>query len=278
MELQLFRLKVFGPSQPGLFDASFLPAIALRDAVLGRPTSRVRRGVAWHIGNTNVIDDHGLYFRLGRMSKATMPFYDEETGDFVQEEVPNAPFTHVLLDWQRELCAVARKQTLARTTQSLARRLVSVLNEGTIAQERGYTFSVGPVRDPAEFIEVLLSAYSLRSFTYTFERKNLFNAHEDFVQPFEKLVAETNAQDGKIVVKGQDLAVAPITEIARSAATTGDDASARLVLEEVSRSLTGDTASIAAEELDSDTEKKQALDAARAEHDRIAGSSGGEAA
>jgi hypothetical protein len=271
LNLYLFRIKVFAPAQATLFTPGFDPGISLRTAIGDRPTSKMRRGVSWHIGNVEKLDSTGLYCRLGKMSKRTLPMLDR-TGDFVEQEFANAPYTHVLLDWKEELCALARNPLLSPHQDGIARRLIEVLSESPEAKEKGLSFRVGPVRDPDEFLEILEAAYAIKSYSFTFTRKNLFNA-SDFVQPFERAVDEMAASEGKVTFKGASLDSQPIKEITASAAATGDNASARIQAapgqRTTTKSLQGDAASVTADDLSTDTARQQALDSARGEHDRI---------
>jgi hypothetical protein len=155
MELYLYRVKVFGPREPGLFDQPFEPESALLRAVEERPTSRPRRGVKWHIGNVERIDETGIYFRLGRTTRSTVSQIDEKSGDFIESQVDSAPYTHVLLDYQLEMAAFVRRVSLAPTSDSIAKRLAQVLNDGFTARELRCSFSIGPVSNPDTFLETL---------------------------------------------------------------------------------------------------------------------------
>lgn len=229
--------------------------------------------MSWHIGNIETLDATGLYFRLGKMSRRTLPMLDSITGDFIEQEFANAPYTHVLLDWDLELCALARNPILSPTPNGISRRLAELLNDQAVLNETSETYRIGPVRDPADFLDVLDSAYAIRSFSFTFTRKNLFDANKDFVIPFEHLVGEAKATEGKVSLKGPDLDSQPVKEIASSAAASGDGASARVQITADSgpttRSLHGDAASVPADDLDTNQAREQALNAARDEHERI---------
>lgn len=51
LEFQLFRIKVFPSRQTQLFGEPLSARELVRRAVEGRPTTELRRGVTWHIGN-----------------------------------------------------------------------------------------------------------------------------------------------------------------------------------------------------------------------------------
>ena len=75
MDFNPFRIKAF---LPPLFAEQVARPEVVRRAVNEKPTTLVgARGVRWHIGNVEPIDDNGLYLRLGRTSRSTMPFLDQ---------------------------------------------------------------------------------------------------------------------------------------------------------------------------------------------------------
>lgn len=273
MQLHLFRIRLFGPKQPSLLEGEFIPQLVLERAIEERPSSALRRGVVWHIGNIQQVDETGLYFRLGKLSRARLSTVDEASGDFIEEEVDNAPYTHCVLDLPSEVCAVAQSFDLAPTPIALAGRLADVLRASQSLQAAHGALSVDPIRDPEEFIELLSSAHAVKSFTYSFRRPNPFDVDRDFVEPFEKLTKETTADNGNVTVKGPSLAPEPLTAIARSAAATGDDAKARIQLapraSTIVRSLKTHSASVVVPEVDTAAGKSEALRAIRIEYERV---------
>jgi hypothetical protein len=274
MQLDLFRIKVFPDGAPTLFDEPLNPSDALRAALVERSTTSPRRGVSWHVGNVEPLDESAYYLRLGKRSRSTVPMLDEK-GNFREASFEHAPYTHAIVDVVSEVCALARKTNLAPSTRNIAGRLSLVLNESASARDRRARFVVDAMRDPDEFLQLLQTAYAVKTFTFTFQGRNPMDAHELFVQPFEQLCTEANAYEGQATLKGDDLVVEPLQEITRSAAATGDTAKARLQLTEgtkaVVRKLQGDTASIGVQDLDSREEKLAALQLARLEHRRIRG-------
>lgn len=277
MQLDLFRIKVFPRDKQGsLFDDGRSPQQAIKNAIEDQATSRRYRGAQWHIGNVEPVGEQGLYFRLGRGSRAMLSQIDEETGNFTEAVFENAPYTHCLIETPLELCMVARNSRLAPSTESIAKRLQAVLNQSATAERLGARFVVGVISNPDQFLSLLAEAYSIQSFTFWVQRRNPIDADEDFVQPFERLVGAANAFSGRATVKGHDLASAPLERIARSAAATGDDARAKLKIEEdsppVVKTLQGDSASISVEALDSLEERVNAILKAKNEYRRIRGS------
>jgi hypothetical protein len=255
VDLNLFRVKAF--LRP-LFADEVTPPEALRRAIEEKPTSvGGASGGRWHIGNVQPLDANGLYFALGRTSRATIPLLDPNTGDFRESESETAPYTHVILDVPTEVCAIARKASLAPTPTALANHLARVLNASTIAQSEGAEFEVAPLSDPEEFVSLLRAAYAIRRFMVTFSRPNPFDPEEDWHKPMERLVEKTNGKGGSTTLVGDSLSEEPLEDLTRSVASTGDDARATLQLQQgqppVRRRLRGDTATITIAERDDET-------------------------
>lgn len=278
MDFSLFRVKVLLPGDPTLFAGSMTPSEVLEAMILERPTARAWNRQVWHIGNVERIDENGVYFALGRTARTTRPVLDENTGNFVENEFDHAPYTHVVLDLPTEVCAIARRGELAPTTEAIGNRLERVLAATRLAGELHAVVQVSPVSDPSRFLEDLRAAYAIRSFTFTVTRPNAFDIEKDIVKPLEEYTREAGADTGSTTVRGQALKLEPLEDIARSAAATGDNASARLKLNQrgraVVRRLRGDAAAINHLDVDSREEKAGLLAKLRAQYRRIRGSEG----
>ena len=274
MQLDLFRIRVFPKTAHGsLFTQNLEPAEVLRRAVLERPRSHhTKRGVDWHVGNVEELKDGNVYFRLGKQSRATLSRIDN-TGNFTEAELENAPYTHAVLDFGLELCALAKNTALSPSTIGIARRLQQVLNDSKTALENEVSFVVGRVNNPDGFLNLLSRAYSIRSFTFTFMRQNPFDEDKDFVKPFGALLEEAHGDVGQATIRGTQLRAAPLEQISRSAATTGDDVKARLQLDAESpfvvRKLSGNIASVSVASLHSPQEKVDAIQTVRKEYQRV---------
>jgi hypothetical protein len=230
LELQLFRLKVTRPGQPTVWaDVNWDTAAIIRQAIEHAPAKEVRRGFVWHIGNVSVIDESGLYFRFGRTTRASFPFFDEKTRSFVEHEHENAPYTHVFVDVQLGVCAIARNTELAQRTTAIARQLERLLNDTPVRYDTGALFALDEIKDPTQFLEQLREALTVLSFSLTFTRPNPFDVNEDFQRPMENLLQQADATAGRTTIKGDDLERPVLEELTRSAAATGNNAEAKLV-------------------------------------------------
>lgn len=273
MDLKMFRAKVVLPSQREMFANEPPLSSLLRQAILEKPTDISGKRGRWHIGNVEQLGPDGLYFALGRTTRSARTVLDPETGNFVESEYENAPYTHVLLDIPHEVLAIARKTSLARHTTTLAHKLERVLAASDFAQEHHAGFRIQALSDPREFLESLRTADEILSFTVTFSRPNPFDVEGDFLRPMQRLVEAADGREGSATLKGHDLNEAPLEELATSAAATGDDARARIVVargqKPVARTLRGESVSVTHDDLSNTEERQAAVEKVRAKYERI---------
>lgn len=222
LEFQLFRLKVYPPKQGRLFAENKSRTEILIDAIKGLPEAELRKGIIWHLGNLEFLDCCGCYFRLGRNAKSNIEVYED--GNFIEEEFSIAPYTHVILDAEIEICAIAKKPRLALTASGIAKKFMRLLNESQ--KSTGVEFEAGEISDPKDFVAYLKQSFSISQFWITFSRPNPIDQDEMYMKPFEKLLEEANGRKGKAELKGEDLQHSTIERLTKSAAKTGDDAGA----------------------------------------------------
>jgi hypothetical protein len=227
LEVHAYRVKVY--SALPLFQLRRSPSDILGAALRSLPSAESRSGYTWHIGNLTELDEHGVYFRIGRTSRGTIQVYAE--GSFEDQEFETAPYTHVVMDTALEVCGVAKKTRLTPTVMAVASQLARVLNRSGVARDDQAEFEIAPISDPDNLIQYLVRAVRVMRFWITFSRPNPFDADADFVRPMQRLLRESAAKKGKTQIEGKDLVAANLEKLARSAAATGDDAAARLQVE-----------------------------------------------
>lgn len=235
LHFQLFRIKVYPSKQGFLFESSQTPSEILYKAILSKPTAEFRKGVFWHIGNVHELMDSGLYFRIGKISKSTIEIYNN--GNFEEMEFESAPYTHVILDANLEICGIAQKMKLSPRPIGIANRLIRLLNDSTIAHRIHAKFEILPINDPTDFINYLQRALIISKFWITFSRPNAWDVNEDFIKPMEKLAESSGADKGKTEIEGENLEYKNLKELAKSAASTGDDAGASLQMDVTGRKI-----------------------------------------
>jgi len=275
LDFQLFRIRVLPLAQGDFFQAELARSEILRRVVESLPSAEFRAGLTWHLGNLAAIDESGLYFRLGRISSSMVEIYDEEEGSFIDEEFETAPYTHVILDVELGVCAIAKKTRLSPTTKGIAQQFIRLLSESAKATELRVTLEIDDLNDPEDFIIQLKEAYSISKFWISFSRPNAFDADEDFVKPFQKMVEASNSEKGKAELKGQNLDSVALEALARSAAATGDDASAWLKRNQRSRltrkQLKGNPVNVSQESVADENQQKTLLDRVRELYQKIRG-------
>jgi acyl-CoA synthetase (AMP-forming)/AMP-acid ligase II len=274
LEFQLFRIKVYPPKQPKLFQQFKSPQEILKEVIASLPSAELRKDKIWHIGNLSYIDDNGLYFRCGRTTKSTMEFYKD--GNFIDTEFEVAPYTHVILDNLLEICAIAKKTKLASRIPDISKQLVRLLNESEYNKKHFQArFEISEINDPEDFIVYIRRAYIVSKFWITFSKPNPWDVNSDFYKPMERLLDETGGEKGKTELIGQNLQTDKLEDLARTAASTGNEAVAWLQLEKnapkVKKQLKGNPVSLSYEDVADEEQRKGLLIKIRELYERIKG-------
>ncbi len=263
IQLHLFRIKIEIPKQALLFVGKLTPAELLRAMVSERPSAELRRGYEWHIGNLAELKPDGLYFALGRTTQTIVERYDEKKGNFVEEPFESSPYTHVVLDTQLGVAAIAVKSRLAPSVPGIARKLRDLLASSRTATENRLNVAIQAIADPHDFIRQLRSAYSIERFAMTFGLPNPWDVNADFQAPLQSFLREAEGQKGRAAVAGKNLSASVLEELARSAAATGEDAEASLRTAKgrkpIRRGLRRNPATVQVADLDEPGQKQEAL-------------------
>jgi hypothetical protein len=264
----LYRIKVERPSQSSLFDhPQDTSAELIRQAIESSPAYEIRSGYTWRIGNVEIVDDDGLFFALGRITKSTIETYDEDLASFRIQDQDHAPYTFVVVDLHNQVCAIARKSKIAQKTVSIASNLAKLLSHSRVAAERNVRFVCPEIRDPSKFIAILRDAYAIKSYEMTFSLPNPFDVEADFHRPMEHYLQAANGQSGKTSIAGENLEPDVLVELASSAAATGSDAKATVQMSEgeppITKGLKGNPATTSANELATAEEKYKFLEKLR---------------
>lgn len=249
----------------------------LREIIFSMPSAELRKGVSWHIGNVTILDEDGIYFRIGRISRSTLETYKD--GNFIDQEFETAPYTHVVLDTKLEVCAIAQKAKLSPKPIGTAHRLVELLSKS--AEERLYDveFEIDQINDPADFITYLHKAHLIPSFWVTFSRPNPFDIETDFVKPLVSFLEKSNGDRGRVEMHARDgLAPATLEAVVRSVAATGEDAGAVIEEEDgkrVAKRLRGNPVVIPEQDPTDDQQRRRLLGLVRERYLTIRGNNGG---
>ena len=232
MEFFLFRLRLEFPKQLSMFhnpeveDKSSL----IMSAILERPSAEIRKNNSWHIGNIEEIDTDGLFFLLGKGSRLSTSIYDENDGNFKEGLLEQAPYTFVFVDTSLQLCAIAKKNKVSQKIENIAKNLSNLLNKSDISIDRNVRFVLSQISNPNNFLNEIEKSYAVTKFIITLSKPNPSDSDKDFHEPLKKILKGTNAETGKTELNGKELDKENISKITMSVSTTGDNASARLII------------------------------------------------
>ncbi|OGT93667.1 MAG: hypothetical protein A2298_04430 [Gammaproteobacteria bacterium RIFOXYB2_FULL_38_6] len=273
LDFQLFRIKVYSAGQKNLFEKDKSRSEVLDEVINSLPSAELRTNIIWHIGNIAKIDATGLYFRIGRTSPSTLELFKD--GNFMEQNFETAPYTHVLLDTKLEVCAIANRTKVSPTVSGIANQFIQLLNKSGKASHFVVKFEADKINDPDDFIGHIQKAYAISKFWITFKKPNPFDANEDFVKPYQKLLQEIHGEKGKSELMGDQLKPDVVENLARSAASTGDDASALIQVSQKGKKtrkyLKGNPVIIQHDDISDNDQKKTFLERIREVYFRIRG-------
>ena len=260
---QLFKMRLVQRRDGTLFDGEIDRVSILSKAVESLPTLQVRRGYLWRLGSVRKIGNSDYYFAIGRTHSQTVGQFDEEAGEFIEQELQESPFTHVVLDTNMQLVAISANYSLEPTIKGLADRLGPLLERAQNVSEFGYlTIEIDPVKDPVEFLAYISDAYRIMELTTTFSRPNAWDYSEHFHKPLSATLDFVDGEEGQAKIKGVSLNKKNLKEVVRSGAANGDDISAKLVAnegEKATRKRLGENHIIFEEEDPKDDEARRKL-------------------
>lgn len=238
IEYSLFRAKFIKSPQLSLFDENLTPKDLFLFTLSEKPFGELRKGNIWHIGNIESFSDTTGYFAVGRTTNSTIEKFDDMSGNFIEEELEESPYTHCVFDAQIGLIGIAKKASLAPTSINIADRIKDLFSQSKIIKENHITVEIQPIPDPEGFLKALVSAYQVSSFTAFFRGPNPFDADEHFQKPLSVYLSAANGEKGKAQIQGDDLNRKVLQDVTRSTAATGNEASARIKKSESQKSIT----------------------------------------
>ena len=180
MEYSLFRAKFIKPRQTSLLHTNLTSQQLFLQALAERPSGEPRKGYIWHVGNIQYFSETTGYFAVGRTTNSTIQKFDDLTGNFVEEELEESPYTHCVFDARIGFMGIARKTSLSPTTKGIAAHIEKLLSMSRVTIENDISVRIAPIPDPEGFLLALASAYRVTRFAATFRGPNPFNADEHF--------------------------------------------------------------------------------------------------
>ncbi len=229
IELHLFRIKFIRPKQRTLFHDDRTPSELFQAAIQEKPSVELREDYLWHIGNINIIDKTGGSFAVGKTTRKAVGKYDAQEGNFIEEFFEEGAYTYCVYDCEIGILAIAKKTKLAPTTKGIAFKLKKLLESTESVEKNGIDLKIDIISDPESFIQKLVASYSLKQFTAHFTGPNPIDADELFQKPLSVYCQAIGGNKGKVVVEGESLEPEMAIEITKSAASTANEASARII-------------------------------------------------
>lgn len=237
--IYLFRIKVIKPKQMPLFSVERTPDEFIAEIITEKPSSELREGYIWHVGNVRDIGKNdGFVFAAGRTTKKSKALYDEETRDFLEIDDEESPFTYIYYDRHFGILGVEPKSKLSPTVKGIVRNIEKLFNRHIAGNSGGIKIEISEIWDPEDFLKHIRNSYAVVGFTVHFGNPNPFDVEADFHRPMENYLEATGGDKGKATVQGDDLDRDQIEEVTRSVASTGNDASARIRLQQGQRPVT----------------------------------------
>lgn len=220
----LFRIQLFLPEQMPLFVELREPQEFLKAAFMERPSVSNSRS-SWHIGNIKDVSPMGLYFAIGKELPRKLAGLDEG-GDFHDYSALVAPNTHAFLDLHYQVLAIAKNSDLAPDSKAVAKKLEKLLQATEIIKSTGGRVDIAAIDDPDEFIKILATAAAVTKFQVSYGFPNVWDAEEDFQQPFQKASRSIGAEESTATFKAKDLNREKLMKLTRAAASVGKRAKA----------------------------------------------------
>lgn len=224
--LHVFRVRCEHLEQPEFFSEHRDPVAVILDAFDARPTTEVGGGSEWHIADTEIFAGNAAKFQIGRVQKISNPQFNERDLKFYEAEGERAPYANGVFDGDTQTCVIERKSSVSPKAIDLAPKLEKLLNSTRIASKSDLRIVVDELRDPENFIEQIRGAERVVRFSFSAEFENPHDVAALIHKPAERYNEAIGGEKTTIESRGQNLDKEIVEEMARSAASVGDPASA----------------------------------------------------
>lgn len=227
--LHVFRIRCEHLVQSDLFKEGRKPSDVISDSFRAHPAAEVGGGSEWHIAAAETFSGDAIAFQIGRVQSVTTPQYDDQSQRFYDAEGERAPYAHGVFDSQTQACVVERKSGVTAKAPEVAAKLEKLLNKPSVAGKAGFRIVVDALRDPESFIERIRQADRVTRFQFIAEFKNAHDVYQLIHEPAERYNETIKGEITTIETRGTALDKDIIEEMARSAASVGDPASATVI-------------------------------------------------
>lgn len=247
VKFHLYRLKIEQSRQATLpytenerpKDENFSDIIL--SAIEEKPYQKGRKGQTWRIGNIQKIEKQGVFFALGRITKATHGDYDEKNGNFIEKDESEALHTHVAIDLNLQICAIAEQSKIVSPIRTISKNFSKILNMSHEAKRKNIVFNLSEIPDPEEFLNLIKNAKRISKFEMILGRPNPADIVELIHETGEKFVLDANGSKASISVtssKEGTLKKKVLENLTRSVSSTGNKVRARIQSENDEKPVT----------------------------------------
>ena len=228
--IHLLRCKAEQLPQADAFTKDLTAIEVIESSLLERPTTSVRRGSIWHVGNATRGPEGSITFALGREAVLTAPQFDEKLKEFTEVEQKQAPFTVGVFDRDTQTVGVLIRPGVSLNAREVASKLEALLESTGIARRANRRISVDFIPDPTGFIESIRKCYRITRFEFSFTLPNPPDDDKYIQRPLKDFAQRAHATEGKASVKGESLDKNEVIDVATAVAASGDDATANSFL------------------------------------------------
>ncbi|WP_147456169.1 hypothetical protein [Aquitalea palustris] len=236
-DFYLFRVDVTTPAQHDWIykNGNIDRAKILIDATLS-VSDLYSRGRNWSLGNYNVsMESRSGLFCIGRSASFRKPSRDNKLGNYnVNIDIKN-PFSRVLFDYELGVICIERNYDLSADVERVANMLQKIMSTTPVFVDNGLILSIRAVRDSAELVEKIKSAYLIKKFSIHFTRRNPRNLDKFFHQLPKIQLEEIDGSEGTLSFHGEELNKSKIVAITKSARVASNNVFVGLISEKGGR-------------------------------------------
>jgi hypothetical protein len=212
----------------------------LLSAVRAQPFFDVREGHTWGIGNLIELEEGQYYFRFGRSTRKKGGQLDKDKKLFFETDSSEARYSNGFYDSKYQVLVLETNSYLPKMN-TVTKYFEKVLNESmkyVVSECLDSKFhksaldsivKVKVIYNPIKFVDEIYSAYSVKRLTVSIRRPNVWDADSDFQMPLSKSLEVVGGDNVKAIFSSpSDMSRERVTQIAVSAASTGDFVSAAI--------------------------------------------------
>lgn len=221
LDFEVYRISVIPQLQKGIIQLTHSELIT--KVLYHENENMPRRGSFWAIGDVVKVDTNGYYFHFGKTTKKKIGQYVNRSFSDIPSDI--ADYTHVLIDVEMEIVAIAKKNELAPTIEAIAKKLVHYFEFVCKNQSYLYDIRISPIRTFNDFYQILHTSYAIRKFEFTFTKPNPPD-QTPWMKLFEDFSGKANSNQGKVgLTSDSDLDRKLVEEVARSVNVSNNTAS-----------------------------------------------------